>query len=586
MAKDPSGKIESGSISDLVKKFEARNSGQEETARKQINRLEKISEKIQDQTKTIDLQTSMSQETQDKLNSLRMTTAAGDPLLETLKQDFLTSNAALEEAIASGDQKKIELAREQVEAAQNAIQSEEERREALAKQDEANSLLAGLGDKLSAGRDAAVATGGFLAGIAALALLFMDPETFANIVMKGIEALSTIFETFGFLIDGDMEGLKKNLDENKGLFAGILAGIGVFFAGPIMNAISFLSTKMTAFGTFLKSEFVADMVSNLKSMMASVGKALMNPITTLKNLFLSFQTTMVGQFLVQMTENLKSMMASVGRALMNPITTLKNLFLAFKTSMAVTFVVDMTKNLMSMMASVGRAVLNPIATLRKLFMTFRVFMTATFIPGMIAALTGMLASISGLLVAMAPILLPILAIAAVFALIGLALASIRDSLGFTSIFDVIMLGVAHLKDAFAHVVNAIGSIVNFIFGIVEGIASFIGFDVELPKVPKMSTDNAERKKAELDLKAEAARVEAEAEAERQRLSETGTGTDLVNDSTENALDETQPPVTVVAPSQSIETNQNNNKQNNITVMSRSKTSSRDDYLASYLAYSR
>ena len=279
-------------------------------------------------------------------------------------------------------------------------------------------------------------------------------------------------------------------------------------------------------------------------------------------------------------------MASVGRALMNPITTLKNLFLAFKTSMAVTFVVDMTKNLMSMMASVGRAVLNPIATLRKLFTTFRVFMTATFIPGMIAALSGMLASIGGLLTAMAPILIPILAIAAVFALIGLALANIRDSLGFTSIFDVIMLGVAHLKDAFAHVVNAIGSIVNFIFSIVEGIASFIGFDVELPKVPKMSTDNAERKRAELDLKAEAARVEAEAEAERERLSAEGTGTDLVNDSTDNALDETQPPVTVVAPSQNIETKQNNNKQNNITVMSRSKTSSRDDYLASYLAYSR
>tara|TARA_R100000231_G_C5269730_1_gene148296 strand:- start:277 stop:726 length:450 start_codon:yes stop_codon:yes gene_type:complete len=149
-----------------------------------------------------------------------------------------------------------------------------------------------------------------------------------------------------------------------------------------------------------------------------------------------------------------------------------------------------------------------------------------------------------------------------------------------------MLGVAHLKDAFAHVVNAIGSIVNFIFGIVEGIASFIGFDVELPKVPKMSTDNAERKKAELDLKAEAARVEAEAEAERKRLSETGTGTEINNDSTANALDETQPPVTVVQSNQSVETTKNNNKQNNITVMSRSKTSSRDDYLASYLAYSR
>ena len=404
--------------------------------------------------------------------------------------------------------------------------------------------------------------------------------------MAGVEALGKIFSAFGFLIDGDTENLKKTLDENKGLFGGILAGIGVFFAGPIIKTVSFLATKMTAFGTFLKSEFVANMISNLKSMMTSVGKALMNPITTLKNLFLSFQTTMVGQFLVNMTNNLKSMMLSVGNALMNPITTLKNLFLAFKTSMAVTFVVDMTKNLMSMMASVGNALMNPIATLRKLFTGFRIFMTATFIPGMLAALTGMMASISGLLVAMAPILIPIIAIGVLFAGIALALTKIRDAMGFTSVFDVLMLGVAHLKDAFAHVVNAIGSIVNFIFGIVEGIASFIGFDVELPKVPKMSTDNAEQKKAELDLKAEADRVEAAAEAERQKLSETGTGTELVNDSTENTLNTDQPPVTVLQNSQTVETKQNNNKQNNITVMSRSKTSSRDDYLASYLAYSR
>ena len=117
----------------------------------------------------------------------------------------------------------------------------------------------------------------------------MDPETFQEIVMKAIEGLTTIFETFGYLLDGDFEGLKKNLAENSTLFGSILAGIGVFFAGPIMKAINFLSTKMSAFGTFLKSEFVADMVSNLKSMMKSVGKALMNPITTLKNLFLSLQ---------------------------------------------------------------------------------------------------------------------------------------------------------------------------------------------------------------------------------------------------------------------------------------------------------
>ena len=434
MAKD----IADGSINDLIAKFEENRKGQSESEKQQINRLKEVAEKIKDQTTTIDLQTQNDKETQSKLTSLQMSTAAGDPLIQQLNEDFKTSQASLQSAIESGNQKSIELAREQVEAAQNAIVSEEDRRESLAKQEESNALLSQLGDKLTAGRDAAVATGGFLAGIAGLALLFMDPETFANIVMKAIEGLMTIFETFGYLLDGDFDGLKKHLAENSTLFGGILAGIGVFFAGPILKAIQFLSTKMTAFGTFLKSEFVANMLSNLKSMMASVGKALMNPITTLKNLFLSFQTTMVGQFLVQMTDNLKSMMASVGRALMNPITTLKNLFMAFKTSMAVTFVTDMTKSLMSMMASVGRALMNPITTLRNLFGTFRLFMTATFIPAMIGAFTGMMASVGGLLTAMAPILIPILAIGAAFALIGLALVKIRDAMGFTSIFDVLM----------------------------------------------------------------------------------------------------------------------------------------------------
>ena len=259
--------------------------------------------------------------------------------------------------------------------------------------------------------------------------------------------------------------------------------------------------------------------------------------------------------------------------------------MAFKTSMAVTFVVDMTKNLMSMMASVGTALMNPITTLRNLFGTFRLFMTATFIPSMIAAFTGMMASVSGMLAAMAPILIPILAIGAILGLIFLAFDSLKKAMGFTSIFDVIMLGVAHLKDAFAHVVNAIGSIVNFIFGIVEGIASFIGFDVELPKVPKMSTDNAEKKKAELDLKAEAARVEAEAEAERKRLSEEGVGEQLNQDQTDIA--NTPPaPVNVVNTNQSATVQQNSSQRNNISVKHSGPHGRSDQFVDQYLQYAR
>lgn len=149
-------------------------------------------------------------------------------------------------------------------------------------------------------------------------------------------------------------------------------------------------------------------------------------------------------------------------------------------------------------------------TLVKAVQVFRLFMMGTFIPGMIATFTTMIASITPMLAALAPILLPIAAIAAVFGLIYLGLEKMRESLGFTSIFDVLMLGLAHLKDAFGHIVNTVGSIVNFIMGLVEKFGRFLGFDIDIPEIPKMDVDNAAKKKAELVAKAE------EAELERQR----------------------------------------------------------------------
>ena len=59
---------------------------------------------------------------------------------------------------------------------------------------------------------------------------------------------------------------------------------------------------------------------------------------------------------------------------------------------------------------------------------------------------------------------------------------------------------------------------NFILGIVEKFGRFLGFEIDLPEIPKMSTDNAANKKAELEVKAKEAelekiRQEANAEAE-------------------------------------------------------------------------
>ena len=140
---------------------------------------------------------------------------------------------------------------------------------------------------------------------------------------------------------------------------------------------------------------------------------------------------------------------------------------------------------------------------------FRVFMMGTFIPGMIAAFSSVIAAVTPIVVAMA---VPIAIIAGIFAavmLFKLGLEKVRDALGFVSVFDVLVLGFAYLSDGIAHLVNGVTAVINFVIGIAEKIGRFIpGLDdLDLPKIPKMATDNASKKKIELQAKAAAAEKE-------------------------------------------------------------------------------
>ena len=528
--------IKDGSINDLINAFKEQRQGEAESEKQQISRLKEISDKLKDQTKTIDLQTKNEGETQKKLRSLQMTTKAGDPLIGQLGEDFERSQKALEEAVKRGEQKAIELAREQVEAAEGAIQSEEDKREALAKQDEANSLLTKVADGMENMGGKAVKTAGFLAGIAGLATLFFSPETFAEIVRKAMNIVGDIVTLVQDFIAGDFEKMGETFRENFDTFGTILA-VGIIAALPkLLRVFRTLKTAFTTFRVFMTSQFVVNMLSNLKAMMKSVGTKFMKVFRGLTTMFATFGTFMKTSLVTPLLDNLKSMMASVGSAMMSMVTKLVDMFKAFGLFMKTTFVPTLISNLKSMMAAVGGAFMKVFQGLVRIFQVFRVFMMGSFIPSMIAGLSAMIAGMTPVLIAMAPILIPVLAIAALFAGIYLGLKALQNAMGFTSIFDVIMLGVAHLQDAFGHVVNAIGSIVNFIFGIVEGIASFIGFDVELPKVPTMSTDNAERKKAELDLKAEEERIrKAEEERKQEEINMAGPGTEMMDLSAENAL---------------------------------------------------
>ena len=167
----------------------------------------------------------------------------------------------------------------------------------------------------------------------------------------------------------------------------------------------------------------------------------------------------------------------------------------------------------SLILVLGGPLLKGLSALVKVAQAVRSFITLTWVPGMITMLSGMMSSFMAML--MNPVGLIVIGIAAAFALVGVALAKIRDAMGFTSIFDVIMLGLAHLKDAFGHLVNSIGGMVNFILGIVEKFGSFLGFEIELPEIPEMSTDNAARKRVELEEKA----AQAELDKKNQEIKE-------------------------------------------------------------------
>lgn len=367
-----------------------------------VTGIERLTKKIEDQTAKITSDTSAI-DTGKRLDKLGgMFGQFSTTQTQELQQAFNQGQEDLKNAIEAGDSEGEALARAQLEAVSKGAESEENRREAQKLNEEANSRLAQIatgmesfGGKLDGAISAGAKGAGFLAGLTGLALFFIDPEKFQEIISGAIEKLSVVLEYVKALFEGDSEKASALFQENIGLFGSIIGSIVLLFSGKL---IKFLGTAL------------------------------------------------------------------------------------------------------------------------KVARGFRIFMMGTMLPTLGAMFTGMMTAMAPIVAAMAPILLPILAIAAVFGIIVLALTKIRDALGFTSVFDVLMLGLAHMKDAFGHIVNTIGSIVNFILGIVEKFGRFLGFEIDLPEIPKMSTDNAANKKAELEVKAKEAelekiRQEANAEAE-------------------------------------------------------------------------
>ena len=423
-----------------------------------VRTLEDLIEENKRTTQVLEADSTAQLELQNQLKSLNGRFSgldeSGRANAALLQQQFEESSQALKDAIESGDTQAQDLAMKQLEQIKAGAESEENRREAQKANEIANSRLGQIAfaaEKTAEGMEEAIggalAGAGVLAGLAGFALLFLNPEAFQEIMEKLIDQVGGVVDLITGIITGDFSMVMSGLGDSWVLLSGVALALlpkVIGFIGKILKAIK-------VFQIFMMKTFIPGILSMYNSMITSFPAGIKKVVTIAK---------------------------------------------AFKVYFLKTFIPGVINMFRSLIASFP-AGLNKLVTIAK---GFRVFMLGTFIPGMISAFTGMLASMAPIMLAMAPILIPILAIAALFGLIYAGLAAMRDAMGFTSIFDVIMLGFAYLKDAFAHIVNAVGSIVNFILNMVEGVAGIFGFEIDLPKIPKMATDNAEKKKAEIKVK--------------------------------------------------------------------------------------
>ena len=297
--------------------------------------------------------------------------------------------------------------------------------------------------------------------------------------------------------------------EQSALLGKISSGIGGLVGFAKDNAIiagGGLFAALALFNPELMEKIVNRLIEVLSTAMGIVKKLLDGDISGALELFGTEWKAFTGAFIFFFGGKIIKALKAAHLAFKGIMAAVQ----AYKMFLATSYAGSMMAHLKDMMKNLGNTLMKPLRFLLNVAKGFRVFMMATFIPGMIAAFSGMIAAITPMLVALAPILLPIAAIAAVFGVIYLALEKMREALGFTSIFDVLMLGVAHLQDAFGHIVNLVGRYVNFILGLVEKFASFLGFEIDMPDIPKMATDNAKKKKGELQEKAALAESEAAA----------------------------------------------------------------------------
>lgn len=306
-------------------------------------------------------------------------------------------------------------------------------------------------------------------------------------------------------------------------FASGVKGTGGFLAGLTGLALAIFSPETLQ--KFMNSAIEG--VTNVINGIVSIFKGDTEKGLTLLGDNLGTVAAIIGGLALQFGGSIITKLGNLVKMVKTMMTAVK----VFQAFMMTEFIPNLKSFFSGMMKRLGFTKLLGIITAAAT--AFGTFMTATALPAIGAFFSGMIASISAALIP----LLPIIAIGAGIALLVgalyLGLKAIQESLGFGSIFDVLQLGVAHLKDAFAHVVNFIGSIANFIMGMVEKFGKFLGFEIDLPEIPKMDTDSAAKTKNELQLKAELEAEKKKKEAKTPDIVADADYIDIMGTSSEN-----------------------------------------------------
>ena len=207
--------------------------------------LTELSRKIEQQSKIIEADTA-SNELSKKIKELQKTSLYQNKETSTMLADtYAEYSKQLEDAIASGNENDIEIAREQLEALGSSVESEEKRREAAKANDKQTDIFLNMQASLEKTADGITNLGqgavkgvGFLAGLAGMFMLFTDPEKFAKIMMDVMNIVSDIFNGIILILQGDFAGGLKKFEGHWLAITGIIAGLAAYLLGPIIGAFS------------------------------------------------------------------------------------------------------------------------------------------------------------------------------------------------------------------------------------------------------------------------------------------------------------------------------------------------------------